>query len=324
MSGPPGGGGSERGIDREKLELEREKHAFQRELELEKLRESRRASWRSMIGPVVIGGLISASVAFYGIYTDRQANERERRRIEAADLRAQANRRSETLIQLVNARERAVTDLRAQMFSALLQHYFDRKDTGARITLLKLIGLNFRDAVQIKPLFEQLDAEIVAEGMEGARPEARRLLRKAARNVIRDQIEQIRQARDGAVCDLELAPGDQGDVDCLDGLKVELLAIGPDGVRVRSNTRDHALLDAAEPAAGQAFGVGYFDMPMIDYTSVDAGRGNLWKYAIVLDEITDDRVAHLKVAVLPVDSYSTQHKYKFDEMLADYLEGTIE
>jgi len=312
-------------LARERLAFERERFAFEREIERAKLAEAKRSVWRSLIGPVVIGGLITAGVTVYGINIDRQTSLREQVRIDAADKRDEANRRSEILIQLVNARERAVTDLRSQMFSALLQHYFNRNDVEARITLLKLIGLNFRDSVQIKPLFEQLDSEIMlsSETPAAENAKAREMLRKAARSIIADQVEQIRQSRDGAVCELIRAQGERHAVECLQGLSVKLVEIRPDGVMVQSNTRNGFLLDTGQLEEGHPFWVGYYDMPMIDYTSVVAGRGNLWKYAIVLDGITEDKVAKLSVAVLPVDSYSPQYKYKFDEMLADYLEGVI-
>ena len=50
--------------------------------------------------------------------------------------------------------------LRASLFQALLENCFDRQQDESKVTMLKLMALNFRDLVQIEPLFEELEDEL--------------------------------------------------------------------------------------------------------------------------------------------------------------------
>ncbi len=310
-------------LELRKLDLERQSL----DLERDKLKQAKSDARLRLVGSVVIGGLVSGAIALYGIRSEQLQSERartaqlaENRRSEAnreaANQRALQNRRSETLIQLVSTRERSVTDLRARMFENLLQHYLSGEEVITRITILKMLGLNFKDAVHIKPLFEMLDKELHDA------PASREELRKAAQLIAKDQIEQIRQARAGAVCKLELSLGQPRQPSCMPLLRVQLIEVTKDRVRLRTSSGTGS--EEAEDQ-GVVFGVGFFDMPMIDYTSVSVGWAEPWKYSIVLNSISDDQQgAKLTIAVLPADSYSTQHKYKFDEMLFDFFEQVPE
>jgi hypothetical protein len=315
-------GEDETELQRLRFEFERDLEERKLALEGRKLEQGRRESMSRIIGNVFIGGLLSAAIAGFGIYSEHQQNERAQARQEASALQAAENRRSEMLIQLVNAREGAVTELRANMFDSLLRNYFERQEEISKITVLKLLGLNFRDAILIKPLFEMLEKELAGKD------EQLRTLRKAARSIVRDQVEQIRLARDGAVCTVSLALREQKEASCMPDLRIELVGLDPDPpgqVQIRTNSWEGMLLKPEEmDEKGEAFSVNFFDMPMIDYTSVATGPDETWKYAIVLNSIspeeeTKEARADLTVAVLPTDSYSTQRAYGFDELLADFI-----
>jgi len=322
----------EGGIDLQRLRFEFERDLEERKLALEerKLEQAQRESWSRIIGTVLIGGLLSAAIAGFGIYSEWRQDERarqdrvaERERAEArqtaAATQAREDRRGEMLIQLVNAREGAVTDLRARMFDSLLRNYLEQESGIARITVLKMLGLNFRDAIYIKPLFEMLEQEMEQKHpSKGLTPlEA---LRKAASSIVRDQVEQIRLARDGAVCAVPLEEGERKPADCMPDLQIELIEVEEGRVRVRTNSSEGRLDPEIMAGKGAEFSVSFFDMPMIDYTSVLIGPNDTWRYSIVLNSASpEDHEAELTVAVLPTDSYDTHRAYGFDELLADFL-----
>ena len=174
------------------------------------------------------------------------------------------------------------------MFNALLEHYFkpargyaaDAADGMAektamleRIAILELIGLNFRDAVQIKPMFEMLEIELseIEKLSSSEKNDLQAALRQSANAIINDQLHQIRQAGDGAVCSLKIHVGESTKPECFPLLSVMLLKVDQDAVEVRINTSDGQLLNRDEDVVGDAFGVTYYYMPMIDYTVVRPG-----------------------------------------------------
>ena len=113
-----------------------------------------------VVGKSVLAIDVTGGIAFYGIVVESRLKEEERAR---ADLAA-ANREAQTLIQLVNARESATANLRAQMFKTLLETFFDPKSAESQIVVLELIGLNFRDSIQIKPMcFQFVEAQVLRD-----------------------------------------------------------------------------------------------------------------------------------------------------------------
>ena len=71
-------------------------------------------------------------------------------------------------IQLINAREKANNDLRASMFKTLIEFYQKDPNEMSAVLLLELVGLNFKDTVLLKPVFEKLyEDEAKSEGQRG-------------------------------------------------------------------------------------------------------------------------------------------------------------
>jgi len=301
-------------FEREKFEFEKARQDQQTELEHAKLKQARLDSWLRAAGTIFIGGIISAAITMYGISSENKRTERADKLRVAENERAVRNGKSETFIRLVSAREAANTNLRARMFEALLSSFFEAEDERSKITMLELIGLNFRDAIEIKPVFEQLNRELEPNSPERA------LLRKAVKSIINDQLDVIREARDGVVCKetlkLKEAPSRP---DCFSLLSMELIGLDPQAgsIRLRTNSRRGHFVPQDDLEDRDQFSVGFFDMPLTDYTTffnVDV----LYKYSIVLNEILDDEHARISVAVLPADAISSHQRYKFDELLADY------
>jgi hypothetical protein len=232
------------------------------------------------------------------------------------------------------------------MFKSLLDKYLTGEDLESKIAVLEMFGLNFRDAIQIKPLFEHLDHQIarsgnamagktvagigkdetkadfeIASGTAGMAPRAK--LRNAAGRVIKDQLDQVRMTEDGAVCEMTLVEReDARPVPCLGNLKLRLNEVGDRGVRISPETdSDNVRIEAQ--LAKEGFFVSYFDMPMVDFTSMDFGFGRI-RYSVVLREAsTADGSATIAVAVLPTTALTKQNAYLFDDLVAKKI-GMIE
>jgi hypothetical protein len=111
-------------------------------------------------------------------------------------------------------------------------------------------------------------------------------------------------------------------VPCLGNLKLRLNEVGDHGVRISPETdSDNVRIEAR--LAKEGFFVSYFDMPMVDFTSMDFGFGRI-RYSVVLREAsTADGSATIAVAVLPTTALTKQNAYLFDELVAKKI-GMIE
>lgn len=314
-------GESDPKTDLEKFALEREKWEYQKqwkkqdhEIELKKLKQAKLDTWIRGLVSGILGTVIAVSItASITLYAQKAEEEKTRR--------AEEQRKQETLIQLVNSRESSDSSLRAQIFNTLLQHYFRENDFRTQIAILEIIGLNFRDALHTKPMFERLHLEI-KEKVDNPM-ELLEALRKASGRIIADQLQQIKQSIEGDVCEIEYPIGQEAwkaqRPDCFQDLAVNLKYIGDDHILVQTNSKDGVLLEDNGETNGDKFAVSFYDMPMVDYTSV-ASKGTVWKYSIVLKEIDHkNKIVKIAIANLPELSYSTSEEFKFDEMLKRYL-----
>jgi hypothetical protein len=311
------------GLEQKKFELEAEKWRYQKEwrekefeIEAKKLQQAKRDTIlrgfiSSLLGTIIVVS-IPASLTLYA----RKAEEQK-------TIRAEAQRKQETLIQLVNSRESADSNLRAQMFNALLQNYFKERDFRTQIAILEIIGLNFRDSLHTKPMFERLRANIVEKDADNA-SELLEALRRASQRIIRDQLQQIKQSKEGDVCEIEFSTDSISDTPqnptCFQDLAVRLIELKDDRIVVQTNSKDQRLLDTSgNMDDGDEFGVSFYDMPMVDYTIV-SNYGTTWKYSIVLKDIDrNEHIVTIAIANLPEDTFGTSEEYKFDEMLRKYL-----
>lgn len=305
------------GLEAERWKYQKEWREREFEQETRKLEQAKRDTLIRGLLSSLLGTLLVVSIPASLTLYARKAEEQK-------SIRAEEQRKQETLIQLISSREAADSSLRAQMFNALLQNYFREHDLRTQIAILEIIGLNFRDSLHTKPMFERLHAEIEESGEEKEKTvELLEVLRKAAQRIIKDQLQQIKQSEEGDVCDIEFKTNSISitpqNPTCFQDLAVRLVEITDEQVVVQTNSKDGLLIDASDGATGDKFGVSYYDMPMVDYTIVSS-YGTIWKYSIVLKDI--DRVAGLvtiAIANLPEDTFGTSEEYKFDEMLREYL-----
>ena len=315
-----------------RFEFDKEVEDRKIQLEERKLKQARVDTWTRLFGTLAVGLLIAGGVQWYSIRSESDAKLRaetnqkvQREREQSAQVaqreREQSAQEAQVAIQLTNAREKALSDLRAQMFNALLQNYFKQATEQERIAILELIGLNFRDAVQIKPMFELLDGQLRTGAATPENTQLRTALRRAARGVIRDQLNQIRQAKDGGVCRMTLKVGEAASPQCFPQLRIKLRKVDQLTIAVRTNSKDGVLLGETDwEARGDDFVATYFDMPMVDYTAVLSSSSERWRYSVVLFKTAaEKKTAEIAVALLPISAVGPEHRYAFDELLEKYL-----
>lgn len=313
---------AKRELEEKKYQLEIDRWTHQKQWrekefqhEKDRLKQAKRDTWVRGVVSGLLGTLIAVSIPATVSYYTKIAEDQK-------TIRAEDQRKQETLIQLINSRESADSSLRAQMFNALLQNYFQERDFRTQIAILEIIGLNFRDSLHTKPMFERLHEDIE----ENAGKDSQKLigvLRKAAQRIIKDQLQQIKQSTEGDVCEIEFAPdplpGDSRSPACFQDLAIRLIDVEADQIIVQTNSKNGSLIKKTDKSLGDKFGVSFYDMPMIDYTSV-VSQGAVWKYSIVLKDIDEeDGVVTIAIANLPEDTFGTGDEYKFDEMLKEYL-----
>lgn len=230
--------------------------------------------------------LISGAITFYGIHSERQQFKT-----------AEKNRRAQILVETVSSREMAAADMRARMFDTLVRHYFGNMgDDATRVAILEMLGHNFEEDLNLKPLFMRLDEQLAAKGSE-----QQEALQAAARSIARSQIETIVGAG-GEVCRLEISVGETRSSRCIEPITVTLHGLQENGAAVKAGPTD---LDEKT--------ITYFDLPLMNYRTL----GEL-KYALVLSGVDlHARKAILDIVRLPITHYSVENRLRVDQMISD-------
>lgn len=286
-----------------RFRLQQELENRKLELEDRKLEQARSESRVRVWSTILISGLATVLLSVYARWSDERAQER-----------ARSAEKARVAIELVNAREKASTELRAKMFESLLQNYFRDSHELEQITILAMIALNFRDAVQIRPMLELLNYRISQNPDEKERTQLQSDLRRAARLVIKDQLEQIRMSKDGEVFYATISTSDSVRVHCGPDTSLTLAGIRDDFTIELQASRDNG------SSTEKHFEVSYLDMPMVDYKIVRSAAAEPWRYAVVLQDVSVDRQsADIAIACLPVSQVGAERRYAFDELLEKYL-----
>ena len=259
--------------------------------------------------------MVSAGIGFYTTVIQ------EENRIELSKQQLFSNE-AETLIRIFNQREISDSTLRSNIFKVLLEHFFSKEDPESQIVALQMIGLNFVDALQIKPMFYYLDRQISQEGKDEFEEEyLKNMLRGAANTIIQNQLLQIENAEGGAVCEITLTISDDPPpriADCFDGRAFKLTGINSDSVTVQPYIIEYKEGDGTAgefntvfKPAGDGFSVTYYDMPLIDYTRLPLAKTY---FSLALLRIQDDSdSAKLALATLPNTEFSSRGAFNFDE-----------
>lgn len=258
---------------------------------------------------LAVGVLLFVGNQHLGALED-QSRERQRR-----------DSRRETLVQMTATRQAARLALKSQVFGQLLTNLLDATDFPHRIRLMELLGLNFGNAVQLKPLFEGVDSDLLASELDDARKQEYQTdLRDVAQRLIRYQLDQIQGASDGIVCVVTLRR--EEDVTVMDfpgTLHLRLLDKEPNGRWINVG------VDSPDLFRGNSlsFRVAYYDMPFVDYTTIEDDIGAPLRYSVVLlDAGVAPDTARVAVVVLP-DVFKLENTFYFEDQLLDFVENPL-
>lgn len=183
------------------------------------------------------------------------------------------------------------------MFDTLVQHYFLRKgDDATKVSILEMIGYNFQHDLNLSPLFERLDEELLQKGS----PERLRL-RQAAQEIVRSELNKI-AGSGGGVCGVDLALGEPQTAPCAQPLTLTLLSVQEDRAAVSTDVTDKL-----------GFSVTFYTMPLVN----NAMLGEL-KYAVLLVAARPEAGrASVRVVRLPDTYYDTDNRLRVDQMIND-------
>jgi hypothetical protein len=243
---------------------------------------------------VVIKGaaavLITGAITLYGINSDD-------RRAKTAD----DNRRAQVLVQTMSNREAAESDMKAKMFDTLMTHYFEKENVTTQIMFLRLIALNFKEYLHLRPFFEEL-----AEKLSDQRQIKQ--LRKTAKKIIREEINQL-VGSGGEVYEVDLKLGETSGVgESAIPLSLKLM-----------NIKEGHIIVGTDPEDEEGFDVTFYDMPFSDNSTI----GEM-KYSVVLSKIKEEeKEATVQVVVFPHHYYSARDRLRIDQMMGDLLEQDL-
>lgn len=236
---------------------------------------------------------------------------------------AEKNSNNQLYAQIVSERERADADLRARMFENLLKSFFGdtSNDTSGkkRITMLRLLALNFHESFNLKPLFEELDYELKDNNREE--------LRRVAKEVIEKQEAVLSQVKEGVVFNITFEGEGEENGKMIPqsgkeayeghrlGIVVTEIAKNEDYVTLHITDMPEGNVTIAS-IADLSFKLSYYDMPFIDNTKLF----NSTRFAVTLKGIGKDdkgkRFVSVKLVFFPETYMSGRDRPYLDEMLA--------
>ncbi len=238
---------------------------------------------------------------------------------------AEKSRKFQLYTEILSQREMADSELRARMFERLTTYYYgdsvDKLKSGEKLTLLRLLVLNFHDCFDLKPLFEAMELELDDE--------ERIALRDIAGEIKSKEVALLSQVRQGMTFSMKLMEGDGVMVPPESSgayrghrLGIEVLRIGDGYARMRVLD----MLDTLD-ATEMEFNLDIYDMPFTDNTRL----ANEARFALVLDRIvhmtTDGdslpecQAAELKLLFFPESYMSSRDRPFLDEMLEQLKHG---
>ncbi|MBP1698667.1 MAG: hypothetical protein H6Q41_3855 [Deltaproteobacteria bacterium] len=235
------------------------------------------------------------------------------------------SRNHQLYAEIVSRREVSDTELRAKMFENLIKSFFGdgqgKQTNSQKLTLLRLLALNFHEFFNLEPLFDQLESEL------GTKEEKERL-REIAREIVSKQEAMLSQVEEGRVFTETAFEGEQNGIMVPSAEKpayrghrlgIKILEIG------KSN--DYAIAQVEDIPEGRTdigtivtirFKLNYYDTPFIENTKLS----NSVRFAITLQHIgtiEDRKIVQMKVIFLPETYMSARDRPYLEEMLRQLI-----
>ncbi len=235
------------------------------------------------------------------------------------------SRNHQLYAEIVSRREVSDTELRAKMFENLIKAFFGdgsgKQRAEQKLTLLRLLALNFHEFFNLEPLFDQLESELNTK-------EERARLREIAREIVSKQEAMLSQVEEGRVFTETAFEGEQNGIMVPSAEKpayrghrlgIKVLEVG------KSN--DYAIVQVEDIPEGRTdigttvripFKLNYYDTPFIENTKLS----NNVRFAITLQNIgtiTNRKVVQMKVIFLPETYMSARDRPYLEEMLRQLI-----
>ena len=235
----------------------------------------------------------------------------------AINSNSERNRSNQLYAQIVSEREKSDSDLRSKMFENLIQSFFNgdsaKKTNKQKLTLLRLLALNFHESFNFKPIFEELEPELTKNEKEK--------LKEIAREIIGKQEAMLSQVEEGMVYEKTLYEGDENGImippDSQAAYRGHRLGIVVTEIGKEEERANLHVFDIAEnnDNVDLKFKVTCYDMPFMDNTKLF----NNTRFAVTLKETGTDsagvNVVHLKIIFFPEAYMSSRDRPYLDEML---------
>lgn len=243
------------------------------------------------------------------------------------NINAERNRSNQLYAEIVSKREVSDSELRARMFENLIKTFFgspsQQKPNKEKLTLLRLLALNFHESFDLKPLFEELEPELTDK--------EKYKLKEIAREISRKQEAMLSQVKEGIVFEKTLYQGEENGIMVPPsgqaaykghrlGITVPEIGKGDNYARLRVIDMPEKNEDVGD-IAEVIFNLSYYDMPFIDNTKLF----NNARFAITLKEIVKDqegkKAANIKIIFFPETYMSSRDRPYLDEMLEQLMKS---
>jgi len=279
--------------------------------------------WDVVLRPV--GGLLAAvSIALVGFFGSQYL---EGQQATETNIRLYA--------ELMSNREKADSDLRKEMFNAIIKAFLESKSSENKpenrkeVLALELIAYNFHDVIDLGPLFKHVE-ENIQNNPENERKILQKRLEKVAREVADKQIgalEDVGVVRPMTVFFEDLENKPEGIQLLEETLRLPSADIGSSGpnrlfiVEVLDYDQNKKELRVRleiwmedQVEADFTFRVGFFDFPIIDNTRLSKGQ----RVAIVLRR-WESGSAELALVYFPGSRASLKEKPYYDEVVHELV-----
>ena len=275
--------------------------------------------WDVVLRPV--GGLLAAlSIALVGFFGSQYL---EGQQATETNIRLYA--------ELMSNREKADSDLRKEMFNAIITTFLESKppENKEEVLALELLAYNFHDVMDLGPLFKHVERNIQNAPKNECKTFQKRL-EKVAREVTDKQIgalEDVGVVRPMTVFIEDLENNPEGIQLLEETLQLPSADIGSSGpnrlfiVEVLGYDQNKKELRVRleiwmkdQVEADFTFRVGFFDFPMIDNTRLSKGQ----RVAIVLRR-WESGSAELALVYFPGSRASLKEKPYYDEVVHELV-----
>jgi hypothetical protein len=236
------------------------------------------------------------------------------------------SRNNQLYAEIVSKREISDTELRAKMFENLIKSFFgdgpkDQSDQK-KLTLLRLLALNFHEFFNLEPLYDQLESELKTK-------EDKERLRDISREIVGKQEAMLSQVEEGRIYTADVFEGEQRGimVPSEDKPAYQGHRLGINVLQV-SKDNGYAIVQVEDLPEGRSdvgstvkirFKLNYYDTPFIDNTKLS----NSIRFAITLQEIgtlgPEEKIVKMKVIFFPETYMSARDRPHLEEMLRQLI-----